>query len=104
MTRLARGTSRPFSFSHLGHLREVFYWQVNKKTEKAKHASTPLDLIHSDICGPFNVKAQNGCSYYITFVDNFSRYDHIYLISYKSEALGYFQRYLAKVENRRADV
>ena len=48
---------------------------------------TPLNLIHSDIYEPFNVKAQNECSYYITFIDDFSRYDHVYLISNKSEAL-----------------
>jgi len=68
---------------------------------KAKRASALIDLIHFDICGPFNVKAQNGCSYYITFIDNYSRgYDHVYLISLKFEVLRCIQRYLIEVENR----
>jgi len=63
---------------------------VNKSFEKAKHASTLLDLIHSDICGPFNLKARNGCFYHITDIDDFSRSVYVYLISHKSEALRCF--------------
>ena len=73
---------------------------TRKPLGKVKCASTLLDLIHSDICGPFNVKAQNGCSYYITFIEDFLRYGHIYLISLKSKALIFFQRYLAEMEKR----
>ena len=32
-----------------------------------------LDLIHSDVCGPMSVASMEGASYYVTFIDEFSR-------------------------------
>jgi len=40
---------------------------------KASRASCPLKLIHSDICGPMNVKARHGAFYFLTFIDDYSR-------------------------------
>jgi transposase InsO family protein len=46
----------------------------------ATHRSTrPLQLVHSDICGPINVQSLGGVRYLLTFVDDFSRYIAIYL-------------------------
>jgi len=67
---------------------------------KAKRASSPLQLIHSDICGPMNVRARHGGNYFITFIDDFTQLGHVYLISYKSEALDCFIRYTNLVENK----
>jgi transposase InsO family protein len=67
---------------------------------KAKRASSPLQLIHSNICGPMNVRARNGGNYFITFIDDFTRFGHVYLISHKSEALDCFIRYTNLVENK----
>ena len=41
---------------------------TRKPFGKAKRTSTPLDLIHFNICEPFNVKARNGCSNYISLL------------------------------------
>ena len=57
-------------------------------------------LIHSDICGPMNVRARHGAWYFITFIDDYSRYGYVYLISHKSEALECFRKYLSLVENQ----
>ena len=67
---------------------------------KAKRAISPLQLIHSDICGPLNVRARHGADYFITFIDDFTRFGHVYLISHKSDALDYFKRYTNLVENQ----
>ena len=67
---------------------------------KAKRASSPLQLIHSDICGPMNVRARHGGNYFITFIDDYTRFGHVYLISHKSEALDCFIRYTKMVENK----
>ena len=38
--------------------------------------------------------------YFITFINDYTRYDHVYLISHKSEALDCFRRYMRLVENQ----
>ena len=68
---------------------------------KAIRAQIPLQLVHSDVCGPMNVRAKHGASYFITFINDFTRFDYVYLISYKSEALGCFKNFLNLVENQK---
>ena len=66
----------------------------------SKRSESPLQLIHSDICGPLNVKARHGASYFITFIDDFTRFGHIFLISHKHEAISCFKSYMSLVENQ----
>ena len=73
---------------------------TRKPFGKGTRAELPLQLIHSDICGPMNIRARHGAYYFITFIDDFTRFGHIYLISHKSEALDCFRRYLNLVENQ----
>ena len=47
-----------------------------------------------------SVRARHGVIYFITFVDDFTRYSHVYLISHKSEALECFRRFMNLVENQ----
>ena len=54
---------------------------------KVKIACFPLELIYSDICGPMNVGARHGAQYFITFIDDFTRFGYVYLVSHKFEAL-----------------
>ena len=60
---------------------------------KAKRACFPLELIHSDIYDPMNVRARHGSQYFITFIDDFMYFGHVYLIFHISEALDCFKRY-----------
>lgn len=73
---------------------------TRKPFGKATRAEFPLQLIHSDVCGPMNVRARHGAHYFITFIDDYTRYGHIYLMSHKSEALGCFRRFMNLVENQ----
>ena len=34
---------------------------------KVSRATSPLELIHSDICWPMSVKARHGATYFLTF-------------------------------------
>ena len=47
-----------------------------------------------------NVRARHGASDFITFIDDFTRYDHVYLVSHKSETLDCFRRFVNLVENQ----
>ena len=73
---------------------------ARKPFGKAIKVKNPLQLIHSDICGPMNVRARYGGVYFITFIDNYTRFGFVYLIYHKSEALECFKRYLNLVENQ----
>jgi hypothetical protein len=46
----------------------------------ATRSSGLLEIIHTDICGPFPVTSVDGYDSFITFTDDFSRYGHIYSI------------------------
>jgi transposase InsO family protein len=72
--------------------------QTNKRKYEAKRCNDVLKLIHTDICGPFPKATRNGHRYFITFIDDYSRYGHIYLIKEKAEALDKFQSFKMKVE------
>jgi transposase InsO family protein len=67
---------------------------------KAMRATQPLELIHSDICGPMNVKARHSASYFLTFIDDYTRYGYVQLIAHRYEALDCFKRFVAEVENQ----
>ena len=66
----------------------------------ANRSSDVLELIHMDICGPFPTESWNGQQYFISFIDDYSRYGHLYLIHEKSESLDMFKAYKAEVENQ----
>jgi hypothetical protein len=59
-----------------------------------------LEFIHSDICEMNNVLTEGGQRYFITMIDDASRYCYVYLLETKDEALNYFKTYKAKVENQ----
>ena len=67
---------------------------------KTVRATQPLELIHSDICGPMNVKACHGASYFLTYIDDYMRYGYVQLIAHRYETLDCFKRFVAEVENQ----
>ena len=73
---------------------------IRKPFDKGIRVEKSLQLIHSNICDTMNVRAKHGASYFITFIDDYSSFGHVYLISYKSEALDCFRLYLNMVENQ----
>jgi hypothetical protein len=62
-----------------------------KSFGKAVRATQPLELIHSDICRPMNVKARHDASYFLRFIDNYTRYGYVQLIAHHYEALNCFK-------------
>ena len=47
-----------------------------------------------------NVKARGGYEYYVTFIDDYSRYGYVYLMQRKSETFEKFKEFRAEVENK----
>ena len=72
-----------------------------KHTKKGATRSTQLlEIIHSDICGPFDVSSFNKERYFITFIDVFSRYGYVYLLHEKSQPVNALEVYINEVERQ----
>ena len=52
-------------------------------------------MVHTDLCGPMSTSARGGYEYFITFIDDYSRYGYIYLM----QTCEKFKEYKVKVEN-----
>jgi transposase InsO family protein len=57
-----------------------------------------LDVVHSDVMGPFQIPSAGGKRYVLTFIDDFSRFSVIYLLSAKSEVSIKIKEYINYVE------
>ena len=66
--------------------------QTNIRRLGVNRCSDVSELIHTDICGPFPTASWNGQQYFITFIDDYSRYGYLYLIHEKSQSLDVFLR------------
>ena len=67
---------------------------------KGRRAQDLLELVHSDLCGPMSTQARGGYEYFITFIDNYSRFGYVYLMKQNSEAFEKFKEFKAEVENQ----
>ena len=65
----------------------------------ATKTSYVLQLVHSNLSGMLPVTSLGGCSYYMTFIDDFSRKTWIYFLKIKDEAFMWFRTFKALVEN-----
>ena len=45
-----------------------------------EQATNLMEIIHTDVCGLMSVEAHGGCRYFLTFIDDLSRYGYIYLM------------------------
>nr|KYP73784.1 Retrovirus-related Pol polyprotein from transposon TNT 1-94 [Cajanus cajan] len=61
-------------------------------------ASTKLQLIHADICGPISPSSHSNKRYILSFIDDYSRKAWIYFLHEKSEPIIVFKSFKACVE------
>jgi hypothetical protein len=73
-----------------------------RKPHKAAEARNlaPLDLIHFDLCEMNRILTKGGLRYFITFINDSTRFWYVHLLKSKDEALHYFKTYKAEVENQ----
>ena len=60
----------------------------------------PLDLIHSDVCDMSPIQSKGGNEYFITFVDDCTKFCYVYLMKSKDEAINKFSLYKEEIENQ----
>jgi hypothetical protein len=66
----------------------------------SQRASTPLELIHSDLMGHFPHPLINKSRFVLIFVDDFSRFTWIYFLSQKSDVFQHLKYFKALVETQ----
>jgi hypothetical protein len=73
---------QPLNFSDLDHCIECIKEKFVKRIKKSRATSSSgvLEIIHTNICGPFNVTMVDGFNSFITFTDDYSHYGYIYPI------------------------
>ena len=63
-------------------------------------AKDVLEIILSDVCGPFREMAKGGFYYFVTFIDDLSRFGYLFLLKNKSESFKKYKKFKAQVENQ----
>ena len=61
--------------------------------------SAPLELIHSDVHGPLPVRTHSGYRYWVSFIDDFTRFRAVFPIRAKSDTFEAFKAFKSYAEN-----
>lgn len=69
-----------------------------KKAEK--NTKAVMDLVHSDLCGPMRTVTPGGRRYFLTLIDDHSRYTTVYLLQKKSGTFDAIQDYVQKMKTQ----
>jgi len=59
-----------------------------------------LELVHSDLCGPFKVRSHGGALYFVTFIDDYSRKLWVFSLKSKNQVLDVFKNFQALIERQ----
>lgn len=79
-------------FINLGTFVDCFKGKHTNKTKKGgRRSSEILEITHTYICGPCPEVCLNGMKYFISFIDDYSRYTYLYFFYDKGEALDAFK-------------
>ncbi|RVW36179.1 hypothetical protein CK203_100388 [Vitis vinifera] len=81
---------------HIYGNKSAFTSYTTLRNERNKYSWVILDLLWI----PKNTMSKGGKRFYITFIDDYSRYTRVYLLRNKDEARDIFIQYKNKVENR----
>lgn len=67
--------------------------------QASNRANERIHRIHSDVC-EMPVQSYGGSKYFVTFIDDFSRYTRVYSIARKSDVIDCWLKYKALMENQ----
>ena len=66
----------------------------------AKRSDEILQIVHSDLAGPMQLRSIQGALYIATFIDDYSRYGMVYFLKSKDQCVAAFKKYLAWAETQ----
>ena len=65
-----------------------------------KRAENPFELIHTDLSGKFSIPSIGKRLYYITFIDDKTRYSWIAFLSQKSDTMRVIRNFIAQIDRQ----
>lgn len=66
----------------------------------AYRVKQPLDLVHTDLCGPMRTQPICESCYFLIFIDDYSRKTWVYFLKKKSKTFAKFKEFKALAENQ----
>ncbi|KAI5312848.1 hypothetical protein L3X38_042022 [Prunus dulcis] len=66
--------------------------------ESTWRAQSPLELVHTDICGPMQIASMSENRYFLLFIDDYTRMAWVYFLRNKSNAFECFKKFKAMTE------
>jgi len=66
---------------------------------KEYSTSRPLEIIHTDLCGPTKSQIMQGNRYFMLLIDDYTRMTWVAFLKHKLESFGKFKAFKALVEN-----
>ena len=67
---------------------------------KCKNSISILELLHCDLWGPYTVAALNKHHYFLTIVDDYSRFTWVYLLKHKSETKSVLSNFITMIQTQ----
>jgi hypothetical protein len=58
----------------------------------------PLEIVHTDLCGPLKTPPLEGNIYFVTFIDYYTRKTWVYFLKHKCETFDKFKEFNSLVE------
>ena len=68
---------------------------VPQNREPDQRATTPMEFVHSDLCGPITPTAMSGFKYAMNYVDDYTSATFVYFLKKKSDAVFALRKFLA---------
>lgn len=66
-----------------------------------KRAQRILEILHTDVCGPFEVETWDKKRYFLTVIDDFSNFTKVYPLRYKNEVPLHIKHYIEETEREK---
>ena len=73
------------------HTRVSFPQRLNNR------ATSPFDLVHTDVWGPCRTASTLGFQYFVTFIDDYFRCTWLFLMKTRAELFSIFQKFYAEI-------
>ena len=66
---------------------------------KRNRAKDILEIVHTDVCGPFKTIGFKGETYFVSFIDDYSKIARVYTMKSKAEVFDCLKEYINECEN-----